>query len=71
MGFFDKLKEFGSKIVSGIRKGWDWIKKGGADVIRKVWGVAKPIADTILPGSKPITDAVGRIGEKVGGWLGV
>ena len=71
MGFFDSLKNFGSKIISGIRKGWDWIKRGGADMIRKVWGVAKPVADTIIPGSKPITDTIGRVGGWVADKLGV
>ena len=36
MGFFDKLKNFGSKIVKGVRKGWDWVKNKVAPVVRKV-----------------------------------
>ena len=36
MGFFDKLKSFGSKIVSGIRKGWDFVKDKVAPVVRKI-----------------------------------
>ena len=64
MGFFDKLKNFGSKIINGVRKGWDWAKNKVAPIVRKVWGVAKPIADTVIPGSKPITDAIQGFGEK-------
>lgn len=36
MGFFDKLKNFGSKIVSGVRKGWDFVRNRVAPVVRKV-----------------------------------
>ena len=35
MGFFDKLKNFGSKIITGVRKGWDFVKDKVAPVIRK------------------------------------
>lgn len=36
MGFFDKLKSFGSKIVRGVRKGWDFVKDKVAPVVRKI-----------------------------------
>ena len=36
MGFFDKLKSFGSKIVKGVRKGWDFVKDKVAPVVRKI-----------------------------------
>ena len=36
MGFWDKIKSFGSKVVKGIRKGWDWVKEKVAPVVRKV-----------------------------------
>lgn len=45
MGFFDKLKNFGSKIVRGIRKGWDFVKEKVAPVVRKVL----PIVQTAGP----------------------
>ena len=41
MGFFDRLKNFGSKIVSGIRKGWDFVKNKVAPIVRKVLPVAQ------------------------------
>lgn len=66
MGFFDKLKNFGSKIISGVRRGWDFVKDRVAPVIRKVWGVAKPIADAVIPGSKPITDTIENVAGKFG-----
>lgn len=47
MGFFDKLKSFGSKIVSGIRKGWDFVKGKVAPVVRKILPVAKTVAPMI------------------------
>ena len=46
MGFFDKLKSFGSKIVKGVRKGWDFVKDKVAPVIRK----ALPVATTAAHG---------------------
>jgi len=58
MGFFDKLKNFGSKIVRGIRKGWDFARDKIVPIVRKVWNFAKPITDRFIPGSKPITDAI-------------
>ena len=36
MGFFDKLKNFGSKIVKGVKRGWDFVKNKVAPVVRKV-----------------------------------
>lgn len=69
MGFFDKLKSFGSKIVSGIRKGWDWVKGKVAPVVRKVIPVVQkvaPIIGTAL-GRPDIGMAVSKGAGTVGG----
>ena len=50
MGFFDKLKNFGSKIVSGIRKGWDFVKNKVAPVVRKVLPYAQTAGQAIATG---------------------
>ena len=71
MGFFDKLKSFGSKIVKGVRKGWDFVKERVAPVIRKVWNTAKPIADSVIPGSKPITDRIEQVAGGIGRAIGL
>ena len=47
MGFFDKLKSFGSKIVRGIRKGWDFVKTKVAPVVRKVLPTVQKLAPAI------------------------
>lgn len=41
MGFFQKLKNFGSKIVKGIRKGWEFVRDKVVPVARKVLPYAK------------------------------
>lgn len=53
MGFFDKLKSFGSKIVKGIRKGYDFVKDKVAPIVRKVL----PVVQTAGPA---IATAVGH-----------
>ena len=47
MGFFDKLKNFGSKIVSGVRRGWDFVKNKVAPVVRKVLPAATSAGQAI------------------------
>ena len=47
MGFFDKLKSFGSKIVRGIRKGWDFVKTKVAPVVRKVLPTVSKLAPVV------------------------
>lgn len=47
MGFFDKLKSFGSKIVSGIRKGWDFVKQKVVPGIRKIIPTVQKVAPVI------------------------
>ena len=59
MGFFDKLKNFGSKIVRGIRKGWDFVKNKVAPVVRKVL----PYAQTVGSG---VATALGHPGIAAG-----
>lgn len=36
MGFFDKIKNFGSKIVKGIRKGVDFVRDKVAPIVNKI-----------------------------------
>lgn len=50
MGFFDKLRNFGSKIVRGVRKGWDFVKNKVAPVIRKVLPIAQTAGSMIATG---------------------
>ena len=50
MGFFDKIKTFGSKIISGIRKGWDFVKEKVAPVVRKLLPIATTAASGIATG---------------------
>ena len=72
MGFFDKLKSFGSKIVHGIRKGWDWVKTKVAPVVRKVLpviGKTAPVIGTAL-GRPDIGMTVGRVGDTAGQVMG-
>ena len=69
MGFFQKLKDFGSKIVTGIRKGWDFVRDRVAPVVRKLLPVAKSAATTIgtvlgHPEVGAIAEGVGRVVDK-------
>ena len=69
MGFFDKLKSFGSKIVKGIRKGWDFVKNKVAPVVRKVLPVARTAAGVIgttlgHPEAAAVADKVSGIVDK-------
>ena len=69
MGFFDKLKNFGSKIVHGIRKGWDFVKNKVAPVVRKVLPYAQTAASGIAtalghPEAVPAITGVGRAVDK-------
>ena len=65
MGFFQKIKDFGSKIVRGIQKGAAWVRDKAAPVVRQVWKFAKPAIDTLVPGGRAITDTAERIGGKI------
>lgn len=62
MGFFDKLKNVGSKILSGIRKGWDFVKSKVAPVVRKVL----PVVSKIAPVFGPKGAVVSKIADTAG-----
>ena len=47
MGFWDRIKSFGSKVIGGIRKGWDWVKGKVAPIVRKVLPVVSKVAPAI------------------------
>ena len=47
MGFWDKIKSFGSKVIGGIRKGWDWVKGKVAPIVRKVLPVVSKAAPVV------------------------
>lgn len=47
MGFFDKVKSFGSKIVSGIRKGWDFVKQKVVPGIKKILPTVQKVAPMV------------------------
>ena len=49
MGFFQKLKDFGSKVVRGVRKGVDFVRDKVAPIINKIAPAAK-FAGTIAAG---------------------
>lgn len=64
MGFFQKLKDFGSKVVKGIKKGWDWLRDKAAPVVRKILPIAKTGATVI--GTALGHPEAGAIAGKVG-----
>lgn len=69
MGFFQKLKDFGSKIVKGVKKGWDWLRDKAAPVVRKILPAAKTAAGVIgtalgHPEAAGIADKVGGVIDK-------
>lgn len=68
MGFFDKLKSFGSKVVRGIRKGWDFVKTKVAPVVRKVLPFVGPAATAVGTafGRPDVGLKAGQIAGKVG-----
>ena len=67
MGFFDKIKDFGSRIVRGVRRGWEFVRDRVAPVVRRVYDVAKPVVNTLFPASKPITDTIDRVRDAIHG----
>lgn len=70
MGFFQKLKDFGSKVVRGIRKGWDFVKEKVAPVVRKILPVAKQVAPAFGPKGMAVSQGIDT-GEKVMTALGM
>ena len=71
MGFWQKVKDFGSKVVKGVRKGLDFVRHKIAPVVKKVWGPARSIIDSVVPGARPITAAIEGVGSKIGSIMGV
>ena len=65
MGFFDKLKNFGSKIVSGIRKGWDFARDKVVPVVKKLWNPVKQNIAPFVPGMSKVMDGAESIYNKV------
>ena len=47
MGFWDKIKNFGSRVWQGIRKGAGWVKDKAVSVGRKIIEIAKPVATIV------------------------
>ena len=71
MGFWQKVKDFGSKVVKGVRKGLDFVRHKIAPVVKKVWTFAKPAINTLVPGGSAFTSAAENIAGKVGSIIGV
>ena len=63
MGFFQKLKDFGSKVVRGVRKGWDFVRDKVAPVIRKAIPIANSIADNV-PVISPAVHTITNLADK-------
>ena len=63
MGFFDKLKNFGSKVITGVRKGWDFVRNKVAPVVRKVLPYAQQAA-SFIPGAGPVANKVADVDDK-------
>ena len=70
MGFFDKLKNFGSKIVRGIRKGWDFARDKVLPVVKKLWNPVKEHVAPLIPGVRPAMDLAEGVYNKAKGILG-
>ena len=70
MGFFDKLKNFGSKIVRGIRKGWDFARDKVMPVVRKLWNPVKEHVAPLIPGVRPAMDLAENVYNKAKGIIG-
>ncbi|KAA6386333.1 MAG: hypothetical protein EZS28_018141 [Streblomastix strix] len=65
MGFFSGLKNFGSKILTGIKKTASWV----APTLHKVMTTLAPGASMLHPGAGAIMNTVGNIAGKVDGYL--
>ena len=63
MGFWDKIKSFGSKVVKGIRKGWDWVKEKVAPVVRKVLPVVSKVAPTFGPKGAAVAQGADKVAQ--------
>jgi hypothetical protein len=65
MGFFSGLRNFGSKILGGVKKAASWI----APTLHKVMGVAAGPASLIHPGVGAAMGTVGNIAGQVDRYL--
>ena len=67
MGFFSSLKNFGSKIVKGIRKGYDFARDKIVPVVKKLWNPVKENIAPLVPGVRHAMDFAENIYNKVTG----
>ncbi|KAA6391155.1 MAG: hypothetical protein EZS28_013317 [Streblomastix strix] len=65
MGFFSGLKNFGSKILTGVKKAASWL----APTVHKVMGVLSGPVSTLHPGIGAIMGTAGNIAGKVDQYL--
>lgn len=64
MGFFDKIKNFGSKIVKGIRKGVDFVRDKVAPIVNKIAPYVKT-AGTIISAATGHPEMIPKIHNAV------
>ncbi|KAA6374848.1 MAG: hypothetical protein EZS28_029624 [Streblomastix strix] len=57
MGFFSGLKNFGSKILTGVKKAASWL----SPTLYKVMGVLAPAVSTLHPGIGAVMGTAGNI----------
>ncbi|KAA6377219.1 MAG: hypothetical protein EZS28_027252 [Streblomastix strix] len=65
MGFFSCLKNFGSKILTGIKKAASWL----APTFNKVMGVLSGPVSTLHPGIGAIMGTAGNVAGKIDQYL--
>ncbi|KAA6379471.1 MAG: hypothetical protein EZS28_025004 [Streblomastix strix] len=65
MGFFQGLKNFGSKILNGIKKTAGWV----APTLSKVMGALSGPVSMLHPGIGGIIGTVGNVAGKVDSYL--
>jgi hypothetical protein len=61
MGFFSGLKNFGSKILGGVKKAAGWL----APTVHKIMGIASGPVSMINPAVGTAMGTVGNIAGKV------
>ena len=64
MGLWDKIKNFGSKVIKGVQSGIAWVRDKAAPVIKKVWKYAKPAINAFVPGAAAVTDRIEDLASK-------
>ncbi|KAA6374512.1 MAG: hypothetical protein EZS28_029960 [Streblomastix strix] len=65
MGFFSDLKNFGSKILTAVKKAASQL----APTIHKVMGVLSGLVSTLHPGIGGVMGTVGNIAGKVDSYI--